>query len=546
MAEVFLATDGVLARPVALKVLRTRFADDAAFVERFQREARAAAALNHPNVVAIHDRVGADGTSFIVMEYVPGEALEQLIARRGRLAPADACRVERGLLAALQAAHEHGIVHRDVTAHNVLLAPDGRVKVADFGIARFGSSELTATGVVMGTSRYLSPEQARGEPADARSDLYSAGVVLFEMLSGRLPFDGDSDVAIALRHATEPPAAPSELVPGLPPALDAIVARALAKDPAARFQTARDFTRALDGLQLGAGSPVALDERAAPGGPVASPAAASEALVKASAPATRVASGTALTVVAAPGVTAATRVAAARVRPRRRRRLVLLVVALGLVAAGAAGALVYRGLADRAHPLPSVVGLSRAPAVAALRHKGFVVGLSSGLSDMHPRGTVMAERPAAGTPLQKGAAVQLVVSRGLLHPPVPGVVDLSAGAAAAALRAAGFVPWRLSRHSTTVPSGRVVAQSPATATSLLRGSTVRYWVSSGPAKVVVPDVVGASGDSAAAALRHAGFSVQVHDTLGLGTFPGDVVRQRPSAGTLVARGAGVAIWVAAL
>ncbi len=252
MAEVFLARDTTLGRLVAVKVLRERFADDEQFVARFRREARAAAALNHPNVVAIHDRGGTAGSSYIVMEYVPGESLKELVQRVGRLAPATARHIELGLLAALQAAHDGGIVHRDVTAQNVLLTEDGRVKVTDFGIAHFGSSALTSTGIVMGTSRYLSPEQARGEPTDERSDLYSAGVVLFEMLTGRLPFEGDNDLAIALQHANDPAPAPAALVPDLPPALDAIVGRALRKDPAERFQTAGEFAAALTALDLGA------------------------------------------------------------------------------------------------------------------------------------------------------------------------------------------------------------------------------------------------------------------------------------------------------
>src|SRR5450830_972146 len=250
MAEVFLARDATLGRLVAVKVLRERFADDEQFLARFHREARAAAALNHPNVVVIHDRGGSADSLYIVMEYVPGETVKELVQRAGRLSPAAARVIELDLLAALQAAHDGGIVHRDVTARNVLLTEDGRVKVADFGIARFDSSTLTSTGVVMGTSRYLSPEQARGEPTDERSDLYSAGVVLFEMLTGRLTFEGNNDLAIALRHANEPAPAPTALVPDLPPALDTCLGRALRKDPAQRFQTAREFAAALTALDL--------------------------------------------------------------------------------------------------------------------------------------------------------------------------------------------------------------------------------------------------------------------------------------------------------
>jgi len=342
MAEVFLARDATLGRLVAVKVLRERFADDEQFVERFHREARAAAALNHPNVVAVHDRGGSAGSSYIVMEYVPGETVKELVQRAGRLSPAAARVIELDLLAALQAAHDGGIVHRDVTAQNVLLTEDGRVKVTDFGIARFGSSTLTSTGVVMGTSRYLSPEQARGEPTDERSDLYSAGVVLFEMLTGRLPFEGNNDLAIALRHANEPAPAPTALVPDLPPALDAFIGRALRKDPAQRFQTAREFAAALTALDLVAG-----------GGGAAAPAVTAAAGALGS---------TAATLVAPAGARAATGVR------RPRRRLWAVLAALIALAAVLAGVLVYLAYVDRAVAVPSVVGMREGRGASELRH----------------------------------------------------------------------------------------------------------------------------------------------------------------------------------
>jgi serine/threonine-protein kinase len=472
MAEVFLARDTTLERLVAVKVLRECFADDQQFVARFHREARAAASLNHPNVVAIHDRGGAAASSYIVMEYVPGETLKERIQRDGRLSPAAALDIECDLLAALQAAHDGGVVHRDVTAQNVLLSEDGRVKVADFGIAHFGSSTLTSTGVVMGTSRYLSPEQARGEPTDKRSDLYSAGVVLFEMLTGGLPFEGDNDLAIALRHASEPAPAPSALEPDLPPALDAIVGRALRKDPAERFQTAHEFADALDALDLA-------------GGAAAAPPATAAARVATATAATRVVAPPAATAVAgAAGQTAVTRVVAADARARRaphkRRRLWGLLVVVVVIAAVVAGVLAYRAYAGRAVTVPSIVGMTKARAASALHRKGFIVGTSGGYSDAYAPGVVMAQRPEPGASLKKGQRVHLVVSRGLLHPAVVSVVGQTSATAAAALRAQSFVPMTLSQDSSGVPPGQAVRQSPAAGTFLLRGATVRYWVSSAP------------------------------------------------------------------
>ena len=551
MAEVFLAQDTTLGRLVAVKVLRERFADDDQFVARFHREARAAAALNHPNVVAIHDRGGSAGTSYIVMEYVAGETVKELVQRAGRLTPAVARDIELGLLAALRAAHDGGVIHRDVTAQNVLLAGDGRVKVADFGIAHFGASELTSTGVVMGTSRYLSPEQARGEPTDERSDLYSAGVVLFEMLTGRLPFEGDNDLAIAVQHANDPAPSPATFVPDLPPALDAIVGKALRKDPADRFQTAAEFFATLAALDLGAGGggypapagaevasarAAAMAPRGAAGGPAA---------VSAPTAATRVASAAAAT--ATVGPTAATRVtpAGATAAPRRsRRRLWAVLAALVVVAAVVAGVLAYRAHADRSVAVPAVLGMAGPRAAGELRRQGFSVHATGGFSDTYAPGSVMAQRPRAGVSAKKGLLVYLVVSHGLLHPAVVSVAGATSGGAAAALRAQGFVPRMRLQHSGSVPLGRVIRQSPAAGTALLRGSKVSYWVSSGPPKVPVPDVVGASEGSATDTLKAAGFSVAVDTTLGLGTFPDNVVKQKPSAGSLVAKGAQVTIWVA--
>ena len=552
MAEVFLARDTTLDRLVAVKVLRERFADDQEFVTRFHREARAAAALNHPNVVAIHDRGGAAGSSYIVMEYVAGETLKERIRREGRLSPAAARAVECDLLTALQAAHDRGIVHRDVTAQNVLLADDGRVKVADFGIAHFGSSALTSTGVVMGTSRYLSPEQARGEPTDERSDVYSAGVVLFEMLTGRLPFEGDNDLAIALRHASEPAPAPSSLEPGLPPQLDAVVARTLRKDPAERFQTAQELAAALNALDLSG----ALDAPLPPATmPVAGATAATRLVAGAAGEtaATRMVASPAVTRVApaaagAAAETAVTRVVApdgrARRASRRRRRLWAAVGVVVVIAAALAGVFVYRAWAARPVAMPYVVGMTQAHATGSLRAKGFAVHTAGGYSDAYAPGVVMAQRPVPGSSLKKGQRIRLVVSRGLLHPAVVSVVGETSAAAAAALSAQSFVPTQLSQHSTSVPKGKVIRQSPVAGTATLRGSAVSYWVSSGPPKVPVPYVVGVSEGNATDALKTAGFAVQVKNTFGLGAFPGNVTKQAPAAGALLARGAKVTIWVA--
>ena len=251
MATVYLAEDTSLHRKVAIKVLAERYAEDEQFVERFRREAQSAAGLNHPNIVAIYDRGVAEGTYYIAMEYLDGPTLKDVIDERGGLEPNRAIGFATQILAALRFAHNHGVVHRDIKPHNVVVSPDGRLKVTDFGIARAGASQMTEVGSIVGTAQYLSPEQARGEVVGPPSDLYSVGIVLYEMLTGRVPFEGDSAVAIAMKHLSEEPVPPSVYAPGTPPALEQVVLRALAKDAGDRYQTAEEMSADLDRARRG-------------------------------------------------------------------------------------------------------------------------------------------------------------------------------------------------------------------------------------------------------------------------------------------------------
>ena len=254
MADVWSAEDAMLHRTVALKFLHDRFGQDAQFVERFRREAQSAAGLQHPNVVGVYDRGEHEGRHWIAMEYVEGASLKDLIIRG--LSVAEAVEIVRQILAGAKFAHERGIVHRDLKPHNVMVDPDGRARVTDFGIARAGASEITQTGSVLGTAQYLSPEQAQGFEVGAPSDHYSVGVILYEALTGRVPFEGESAVAIAMKQVTEPPRPPSELNPQVSPALDAVVLRALAKDPANRFQSADEFLEALNAAEADPTTPM--------------------------------------------------------------------------------------------------------------------------------------------------------------------------------------------------------------------------------------------------------------------------------------------------
>src|SRR5687768_15952460 len=251
MADVYEAEDTQLGRRIALKLLYRRFAEDAEFVERFRREASSAAGLNHPNVVQVFDRGQWDGTYYIAMELLEGRNLKQIVREYGALEPSLAVDIVLQILKAARFAHRRGVVHRDIKPHNVIVDDEGRAKVTDFGIARAGASDMTETGSIMGTAQYLSPEQAQGQPVDARSDLYSIGIVLYELLTGTLPFDADSPVTIALKQVSETPVRLRELNPAVPPALDAVVMRALRKEPAERFQDADAFLAALESALAG-------------------------------------------------------------------------------------------------------------------------------------------------------------------------------------------------------------------------------------------------------------------------------------------------------
>src|SRR5262245_57005801 len=255
MANVYLAEDEVLGRRVAIKILDDRHAGDDQFIERFRREAKNAASLSHPNIVSIYDRGEAEGTYYIAMEYLDGRSLKELIVARGPAPVNVAIDYARQILAAIRFAHRHGIVHRDIKPHNVLVDAEGRLKVTDFGIARAGTSQMTEAGSIIGTAQYLSPEQAKGAPVDQTSDLYSVGVVLYELLTGVVPFSGDTPLEIAMKHLSEVPKPPSELRPEVPHDLDSIVLRALAKDASERYQGAgeldADLARVLEGMRFG-------------------------------------------------------------------------------------------------------------------------------------------------------------------------------------------------------------------------------------------------------------------------------------------------------
>ena len=510
MADVYLAEDQELGRNVAIKILNDRHAADDSFIERFRREAKNAAGLSHPNIVSIYDRGEAEGTYYLAMEYLEGRSLKELIVSRGPAPIKVSIDYARQILAALAAAHRRGIVHRDIKPHNVLVNPEGRLKVTDFGIARSGASQMTEVGSIIGTAQYLSPEQARGAPVDQTSDLYSVGVVLYEMLTGQVPFTGDTPLEIAMKHLSEVPKPPSELRPEVPHDLDLIVLRALAKDPAERYQSAEemdaDLARVADGLPVD------------PETETAATAVLSGSGLIAAAPTSVITRPTqvAPTRPAPPGSTPPAGYYGYEGPPRRRRPVWPWVLSvLLLIAAGAAAWFAYTKIQDQLAAnkpvaVPFVSGLKEPLAVKQIRDVGLLPEIHRETSTTVEKGVVIRQSPDAGTRVQKDQRVDIWVSKGVPTVQVPSVIGKSRDDAISTLINAGLKPSAFDVPSNKAP-GTVTGQEPQPGKVVNKGSKVRINVSSGPAEVDVPSVIGLSFADASSALQNEGFAVARKD-----------------------------------
>jgi beta-lactam-binding protein with PASTA domain/tRNA A-37 threonylcarbamoyl transferase component Bud32 len=511
MAEVLHGNDVRLGRDVAVKVLREELARDPLFQARFRREAQSAASLDAPTVVAVYD-TGEDerGVPWIVMEYVDGRTLRDILTSEGRLLPERALEVTADICSALDVAHATGMVHRDIKPANVMLTSRGEVKVMDFGIARAAAgseSTMTQTAAVIGTAAYLSPEQARGEHVDARSDIYSTGCLLYELVTGVPPFVGDSPVAVAYQHVREDPVPPSEYDAGLPAdtaaALDAVILKAMAKNPANRYQSADEMREDL--LRAVAGQPV-----------LATPVLAVEP----------------------------TSYTAPAVSPREGSRpFVYALFGLLLLAVATGSALLVHALLGNDNNLikpPPVVGLSQADAVRTLQASGLRVDRVTGQFDAKAVGTVIAQSPDANFFVRKGGAVDLTVSRGLEMAAVPRLMGLSQQEAEADL-ATVKLKVKLVPRDGNIPAGQVLDVLPRPGTQLAVGSTVTLVVASG--NVQVPDVRGLTQDVAIAKLDQSGFAIGLRPTPS--TFPPGTVLAQSPVNTLAPRGSDVILDVAA-
>ena len=537
MAIVYLAEDQELGRLVALKLLDDRHASDEQFVERFRREAQSAAGLNHPNIVSIFDRGHAAGTYYIAMEYLDGRTLKELLVRNGPTPIPIAIDYARQILGALSFAHRNGIVHRDIKPHNIIVGSDGRLKVTDFGIARSGTSQMTEAGSIVGTAQYLSPEQARGAPVDPRSDLYSLGIVLYEMLTGAVPFTGDTPVEIAMKHLSQVPEPPSTLRHDVPHDLDAVVMRALAKAPEQRYDSAEemdaDLARVARGVSVSRETEDAMTQ-------VLSGAGVATAQTMVQRPRTSVTPPPVPPVYRSPGYYDYE-------EPPGRRSIWPWLLAVGLIVAGAAGGwFLYMKIQDQLNnnkpiAVPDVMLMARPLAVQKIEEAGLVPVVITATSDTVAKGQVSGQNPGGGSKVGKGSTIALTVSSGKPQVVIPSVVGLDATSAVATLAQLGLNP-KITRIYSGAQQDTVTAQQPHAGDKVDKGTVVHINVSRGAKPVTVPDVTSQPFANAKSALNGQGFvvgRVDIQSDLPQGT----VVAEDPPAGTSVASGSKVTLSV---
>ncbi|HVE92375.1 MAG TPA: PASTA domain-containing protein [Actinomycetota bacterium] len=515
MADVYLARDTQLRRQVALKILHAQYAGDQSFIDRFRREAHAAANLQHPNIVQIYDWGREDDYHFIVMEFIEGTSLKDLIASKAPLAPKRAAKIAEQVLAALGVAHRSGLVHRDIKPGNILLTRDGEAHVTDFGIARAASGDTnTQTGTILGTAYYLSPEQAQGLPLDGRSDLYSLGVVLYEMTTGRRPFTGDSPVSIAMKHVRENADRPTKIRPGLPADLEAIILTAMAKSPEDRYSTAAQMRRDVESFLSGKEVTAVLPSS------TAVPHDETQVIRK-----------------AGPIQRAATQ------RPGW-----LLALAIGLFVGGLA--LGGWSLVNLLRPaiggseVPNLVNRDPRQAEVLLRQRDLEPSFQGNEPDESvPEGLVSRQRPDPSRRIAKGGVVKYWVSSGLPFVAVPNLKGIGFSEARVRLDQAKLqLGEQVEEFSNDQPAGTVIDQNPRPNAQVRQNTKIDLTVSKGPETATVPNVVGLSENQASVVLANQGFRISRQEEAAPQPR-GVVIDQEPRAGTQAPKGSIVIIVV---
>lgn len=583
MAEVYKAFDTTLDRTVAVKVMHSQFAADEDFVARFRREAQAAANLNQPNIVNIYDWGSEAGTYYIVMEYLVGRNLKQIINEDGPLPPNVAIDISRQVAAALQFAHKNGIIHRDIKPHNIVMTDEGEVKVTDFGIARSMASNVTQTGAILGTAQYISPEQAKGDEIGAASDIYSLGVVIYEMLAGKVPFNGDSAVAVALKQIQETAPPLKELNKEVPDSLAAIVAKSMAKNPADRYQSAvelrDDLERAAEGLPVLANRETLSDSERTVVMPRPAGARSAGEPAKGKRNPWRIAAFIVLLLLLFAGSAWATsyymskiarndvpdlsgktldeaRTLAAdnKLKVRVDERVYDDKVAAGLIVVQTPsegekmpdGGIIYVNLSRGKErvSVPDLEGKSQNQAMRIISDLGLRVGdITRDYNGRVDEDYVISSEPAFGAGVAKGTSISLLVSKGPKPLKVPLLVGETADEARSDLAALGLIINVEEVNDDEVEVGKVISQDPAQGVPITKGDSVAVTVSKGPLTVSVPSVVDLDEETAKTTLQEAGFNIQTKTAVSGPKQVGKVVTQKPEAGTSANKGAAVTIWI---
>lgn len=544
MAEVYRAQDNVLGRLVAVKVMLPQYAADPNFTQRFKQEAAAAANLQSPYIVNVYDWGQDEGTYYIVMEFVRGSDLKTAIIERGAINQRKVAEIGAQVCQALSVAHGLDIIHRDIKPQNIMVQPDGNVKVMDFGIARAKNSVMTQTSSVLGTAHYISPEQAQGKDLTATSDIYSLGIVLYESATGRLPFDGPDAVSVAMKQVNDLPVPPREINPDIDPSLEAIIMKAIAKNPAERFATAKDMRLALNDYL--AGRPVNLGEGFT---------SAETVVMGGVVPPVGVADGTAV-MPAMGGVNPASPTSAQRsynannTNGKKNNKKTIAIV-IGIIAAlavvgGIAFALMSGGGDDKDKiAVPSVVGQTVDEATAAIEEAGFELGkVEESFDDKVESGKVISQDPKGDSKQAKGTKINLTVSKGTQEITVPDLTGKTAEEAQKALTVSGLKYAKgAAEYSDSVEKDHVVRQDIAAGETVAKDTVVTYYLSLGSEGTEVPNVVGQREGAATTTLNNAGFYVNVDFAPSDTVESGLVISQSPAAGEKLKDGESVNIVV---